>query len=317
MYSMVLMERNQLTEAEDLLVRSLEIVGWSSWIELHGFMMLARLRHLRGDDFGAQDTLQRMTRMGPQYAACAEAYQVWYAVERSPDDPEVRARANRWAHQNHPQTGVRFALGIGPYHCDTEYYCNLAWARVQIDLGYPQEAMVFIEPALKSAKEHGLVFRVVELSIAQALVYEGLGNSQGAMDEIGIALDIAERYGYSRVLDDSPHLDLVLQQAVAKNIHARFVKQLLVTFNRLSTGEIPVAKTYPRIKDPQTLVDPLSEREVEVLRYLANGLTPAEIAKRLFLSPHTLKAHNQNIYSKLDVHSRVEAINKARELGLL
>ncbi len=61
----------------------------------------------------------------------------------------------------------------------------------------------------------------------------------------------------------------------------------------------------------------LSEREIEVLRFLAGGLSPAEVAGKLFLSRFTLKAHTQNIYSKLDVHSRVEAINKARELGLL
>ena len=57
----------------------------------------------------------------------------------------------------------------------------------------------------------------------------------------------------------------------------------------------------------------LSEREVEVLRLLASGLPPAEVAKKLYLSPFTLKAHTQNIYTKLGVHSRIEAINKARE----
>jgi LuxR family maltose regulon positive regulatory protein len=64
-------------------------------------------------------------------------------------------------------------------------------------------------------------------------------------------------------------------------------------------------------------VDPLSERELEVLRHLASGLSPSEVARKLFLSPFTLKAHTQNIYTKLDVHSRIEAINKARELGLM
>ena len=69
--------------------------------------------------------------------------------------------------------------------------------------------------------------------------------------------------------------------------------------------------------EPPGLVDPLSEREVEVLRLLASGLPPAEVAKKLYLSPFTLKAHTQNIYTKLGVHSRIEAINKARELNLL
>ena len=65
------------------------------------------------------------------------------------------------------------------------------------------------------------------------------------------------------------------------------------------------------------MLTPLSERELEVLRLLASGLSSADVAKKLFLSPFTLKAHTQNIYNKLDVHSRIEAINKAREIGLL
>ena len=64
-------------------------------------------------------------------------------------------------------------------------------------------------------------------------------------------------------------------------------------------------------------MEPLSERELEVLRLLASGLPPSEVAKKLYLSPYTLKAHTQNIYAKLAVHSRIEAINKARELNLL
>jgi len=65
------------------------------------------------------------------------------------------------------------------------------------------------------------------------------------------------------------------------------------------------------------LLDPLSERELEVLTLMAQGLSNPDIAHKLFLSPNTLKAHAQNIYSKLNVHNRMEAVNKARELNLL
>jgi len=83
-------------------------------------------------------------------------------------------------------------------------------------------------------------------------------------------------------------------------------------------GKRKTAGTVSKVEKGQPgLIDPLSERELEVLRMLAAGLPPAEVAKRLFLSPFTLKAHTQNIYSKLGVHSRIEAINKGRELDLL
>ncbi|MEI7771088.1 MAG: response regulator transcription factor, partial [Chloroflexales bacterium] len=65
------------------------------------------------------------------------------------------------------------------------------------------------------------------------------------------------------------------------------------------------------------LIEPLSNREKEVLALIAAGLSNTEIAAQLCLSPHTLKAHTQNIFGKLHVHSRVQAINRARELNLL
>jgi LuxR family transcriptional regulator, maltose regulon positive regulatory protein len=65
------------------------------------------------------------------------------------------------------------------------------------------------------------------------------------------------------------------------------------------------------------MVEPLSDREVEVLLYMSKGLSNPEIARRLYLSPNTLKAHTQNIFMKLDVHNRLEAVSRARELGLI
>jgi LuxR family maltose regulon positive regulatory protein len=79
-----------------------------------------------------------------------------------------------------------------------------------------------------------------------------------------------------------------------------------------------IDRTFPTTEKANSrLVTPLSERELEVLRLLASGLSSADVSKKLFLSRFTLKAHTQNIYNKLDVHSRIEAINKAREMDLL
>ncbi len=133
------------------------------------------------------------------------------------------------------------------------------------------------------------------------------------MKELETALEISETCGYTHFFNDSPKLDRLLQQAVEKKIHASYARQLLVSFNRTGAR----GNTLQAKKEQPGLLDPLSERELEVLRLLADGLAPAEVAKRLFLSPFTLKAHTQNIYSKLDVHSRIEAINKARRLGLI
>jgi ATP/maltotriose-dependent transcriptional regulator MalT len=309
----ILLERNQLEEAEHLLIKTLELLGWGSWMELHGFVELARLRHAQGNDVGAQETLQRMRRLGPQHTACAEALEVLFAIKNSPHEPQVRSKAEAWTKRYSPDISYPFALGIGPYHRDAEYFCNLFWAQVQIAIGHFQEASTFIIPALQTAKEQGLLFRIAELSIEKALIHNGQGDSSAALDELGKALEIAETCGYTRFFNDGPELDKLLQNAVERKIHAEYAKQLLD-----SSHSQKIDRTSPKTEiGNSSLITPLSERELEVLRLLATGLPPADVAKKLFLSPYTLKAHTQNIYTKLDVHSRIEAINKAREMDLL
>jgi len=81
-------------------------------------------------------------------------------------------------------------------------------------------------------------------------------------------------------------------------------------------GEKESALASPRASTP-ALIEPLSEREIEVLQLIAEGLTNQEIADRLFLSLNTVKVHSRNIYSKLDVHNRAQAVIRARTLGIL
>jgi len=313
--SLILVGRGQFEEAKHLLVQTLELLGWGSWMELHGFVELARLYHWRGNEVGAWEILQRMSRLGPQHAACAEALEILFEVQKGLDDPKVRSRAEAWTKRYSPDSSYPFALGIGPYHCDTEYFCNLFWARVQIALGHFQEASSFIEPALQAARTCGLIFRVAELSLARALVQDGQGNTTETLNDLEKALEIDKTYGFTRCFDDGPELDRLLQKAAESKLHAPYARQLLMS-SQPRHGKRMIAGR-PEMKSDPHLVDPLSEREQEVLRLLASGLPPVEVAKKLFLSPFTLKAHTQNIYTKLGVHSRIEAINKARALNLL
>jgi LuxR family transcriptional regulator, maltose regulon positive regulatory protein len=315
--SVLLLERHQLEEADQILVKALEHLGWGSWMELHGFIELARLRHMQRNDAGVQEILARMSRLGPQHAACAEALTALFAIWRSPQDLQIRYKAEAWTRKYAPDPSYPFALGIGPYHRDAEYFCNLAWAKVQIVLGHFQEASIFIGPALQAARECGLLYRIAELSIQQALIFARRDNSQNAMEELKSAIDIAQTNGYSRLFSDGPDIDWLLQQAVDRNIHTSYSRQILKSLHHMQANEkISPASSKTGSKHPK-LVEPLSERELEVLRLLASGLSTAEVAKKLFLSPFTLKAHTQNIYIKLGVHSRIEAINKARELDII
>jgi LuxR family maltose regulon positive regulatory protein len=314
--SILLLERNQFEDAERLLVKTLEMIGWGSWMELHGFIELARLQYTLGNEAGVQEVLQRMNRLGPQHASCAAALEILFAVKQKPGDPHIRARAEAWTKEHAPDPSFPFALGIGPYHRDAEYLCNLFWARTQIALGHFEQAAAFVLPALMTAKERGLLYRVAELSVLYALIHNGQGNPSAALNEVGNALEIAETCGYTRFFDNDTEFEKLLQRAAEKTVRARYAKQLLASIQSIRGNRKASGTTIKPAKGQPGSVDTLSERELEVLRLLADGLPPAAVAKKLFLSPFTLKAHTQNIYTKLDVHSRIEAINKARELGL-
>jgi LuxR family maltose regulon positive regulatory protein len=314
--SMLLLERNQFEEAERLLVRTLELLGWGSWMEIFGFIELARLRHALGNDAGVREVLQRMRRLGPQHLACAEALEILFAVTQQPNNLQVRARAEAWTKEHSPDSSFPFSLGIGPYHRDAEYFCNHYWAQIQIALGQYREASAFILPALAIARERGLLYRIAELAILQALIHNGQGNLSAALDALGETLKISEPRGYIRLFDVGTELDKLLKHAAEKTVHAKYAKQVMASIQSIRGGKKITGAIANTDKKQLGSIDPLSERELEVLRLLAQGLAPAEVAKKLFLSPFTLKAHTQNIYTKLDVHSRIGAINKARELGL-
>ena len=116
---------------------------------------------------------------------------------------------------------------------------------------------------------------------------------------------IAEPSGYIRlVLDQGPPIQKLLE----KIKRTAYINKLLSQFH--PAGRRPVAP-------PQPLIDPLSERELEILRLLPTNLTTPEMAAELYISVSTVRSHIKNIYSKLNVHRRTEAVNHAGELGLL
>ncbi|MDZ4877942.1 MAG: Transcriptional regulatory protein DegU [Chroococcidiopsis cubana SAG 39.79] len=99
----------------------------------------------------------------------------------------------------------------------------------------------------------------------------------------------------------------LLRDAAAERIHPQSVNRLLAAFSHVEGTDARV----------QPLIEPLSDRELEVLQHLAQGLSNRAIATQLFVSLAAIKWHARNIYGKLDVANRTQAVAKARELGIL
>jgi len=177
------------------------------------------------------------------------------------------------------------------------------------------EAAQLLSRLLEAAKTGGRNLRVIELLILQSLAAKSAGDAAQAMSTLEQAITLGQTGGFIRIFaEEGPPLAQLLRDALTRGIAPNYVGQLLAAF---PTGKLlPEAVTTPPV-DQSDLIEPLSEREIEVLEHIAEGFTNPEIADRLYLSLNTVKVHTRNIYGKLGVHNRTTAVARARALGIL
>lgn len=149
-----------------------------------------------------------------------------------------------------------------------------------------------------------------------ALAQHALGNSQAALDSLGQALSLAEPQGYVRLfVDEGQPMVELLRFAISQDIASDYANKLLAAFPESVLSAIPIQRESRG--NTQLLAEPLSEREIEVLRLMAEGYKYQEIAERLIVSINTVRHHTRNVYGKLDANNRTQAIARAKELNLL
>jgi LuxR family maltose regulon positive regulatory protein len=191
----------------------------------------------------------------------------------------------------------------------------LMLARILILRGELQDAVNLVERLIERAQAGGRVTRQIEMLLVLALAVKEQGDADKAMATLSKGLSLAEQGGHLRIfVNEGPPMARLLYEALSRQISPDYVRRLLAAFP-MTTTEAP-EPTKSHLAELE-LVEPLSERELEVLELLAEGLTNREIASRLFLSLNTVKAHTRNIYGKLGVHNRTQAVVRARALGAL
>jgi LuxR family maltose regulon positive regulatory protein len=169
------------------------------------------------------------------------------------------------------------------------------------------EAMGLLSRLLKAAQEGERTGSVLEILVLQALTCQAQGEIPAALVPLERALMLAEPEGYVRIfVDEGPPMAILLQEVAKHGIAPNYVRQLLIALGSAS-DRTPVK---------QDLIEPLSERELEVFRLLRTDLDGPEIARELIVSLNTLRTHTKNIYSKLGVNNRRAAVRRAEELGL-
>jgi LuxR family maltose regulon positive regulatory protein len=311
----LLYEWNDLGAAERQISQAIELGRrWGNVEALSGdYVWLARLRWARGDLAGMREALRRGSVLveGDAYCmsrALISAVGAW--LDLATGD---LAAAQRWA----DASGLDGADDGLTMHED-EY---LVLARILLERGEPEQASRLLERIWASAERSGRLGPSLRARIALAAAQQSQGEQALALATLRNALTAAEPGGYVRSIVDygepmrrlltALEVEMAGQVAGGTSPLSVYVQKLLDTFNGGTSGlpaDVPAQDGLP---------EPLSERELQVLRLVAAGHTNREIADELFIALSTVKSHTNAIYGKLGVRSRTQAIAAARDLGLL
>jgi LuxR family maltose regulon positive regulatory protein len=301
-------EQNDLETAQGYLDKSEvlgEQVGLPIW-RTRFCKIQAQIKQISGDLDEALDFL-------------TEAENLNY-ITPVPDVMPIRAmKAHVWIKQGQTNRALSWAqdrdLSLGSDVTYLNEYELMTLARLHIafiengDAANTIHALTnLLERLLDAAENDKRMGSVIEISVLQARLHWSLGNREHALNRLHQALLLAEPAGYVRIFVDEG-ISEMLSEAAAQDISPAYSHKLLAAFESASRSELsPVS---------QSLVDPLSERELEILQLIGDGLSNREVSERLFIALDTVKGHNRNIYQKLQVKRRTEAVARARELGLI
>ena len=300
----LLFERNHLEEALNNLQEALAVANpWRITEALiPGYTGLARLRAAQGYWEVAFAALDELAVVGENHPRLVK--------------PVVEAyRARLWAAQGDVDAARGWMETVGldaggeiEAYREDEY---LILARVLIAQGEAEKAAGLLSRLLEGAEESEKLGKAIEILILQGLALQSRDEREQALTTLGKALELAESENYIRIFVDEgiPMKTLLARMKVEDEKMKKYVRKLLAAFKD--------NEFYPSSTSHQPLIEPLSEREIEVLQFIAEGLSNPEIASRLYLSPNTVKVHSRNIYSKLGVHNRMQAAARARALGIL
>jgi LuxR family maltose regulon positive regulatory protein len=203
---------------------------------------------------------------------------------------------------------------VAAAHLAQAHDLPLSQARVHLAQRDREAALAVLATWRQQVEARGLLDERLKVLVLQALALDAQGDGDPAIHLISEVLAMAEPEGFIRLfLDEGPALKHLVSQAATLGSAPDYIGRLLVAW-KTDTQQHEHESDVP---SAQPLIEPLSPRELEVLRLIAQGLSNQEISERLFLVLGTVKGHTHKIFGKLGVQRRTEAIARARELGLM
>jgi LuxR family maltose regulon positive regulatory protein len=193
---------------------------------------------------------------------------------------------------------------------------ELALAEVLLASGQADEACRILQSLGEDVQAHGRYVTEIYQRILLACGRRSLGDEPGARDELKRAIQLGEPEGYIRpFVSGGEPIAILLRQMLSEygspGPRAEYILRILEAFPQVKPAHPSLEGQHP------ALLAPLTPREMDVLRLLSEGLSNREIAERLYLSPNTLRVYTTNLYSKMDVHNRTQAVTRAQTFGLI
>lgn len=302
--SHILHELNELDESRFYATEAVQIC--QQWGEkealVHSLFVLVRTYVAQRESDLADHTLNRAMYIAGQISPMAlEKYRIWmvnYQLMMSKTED-----AESWAQDFDFTDRERYSYD--------HLFAIQNKVRLLIEKGNLTEALRSINGLLRLVENVGAKYYIIKFNIIKAKILQALNQPNNAMASMKSALSLANPEGYVRAfLDEGEPVARLLYSAAQRGIFPDYCQKLLDEFSKLNDRKNEPSGRYDQ-------VEPLSERELEVLNLISQGLTNQQIAQHMVLSLHTIKSHARNIYGKLGVKNRTEAVTRARLLKLL
>ena len=282
---------------------------------IHSYISLAIALQTSGDSQGALEA----TREAKQIAIDISP---WYMAIVAVCEANIRLdsgdldAAARWAEES----DLNMEGELDFQHME-EY---VLLSKVLITQERLDEAKQFISRLIEIVESVGAIGYQIKLLVYQSLLLYAKGKGDAALDVLERAVRLGEEEGYVQsIIGAGKRVGELLSKLSFRStpIIQDYLRRLISASEAEDSVHPPRSEgggvIMPAGDHPTALVDPLSERELQVLRLLATNLTSTEIAEELYISPSTVRSHIKNIYSKLDVHRRYDAVERARKLKLI
>jgi LuxR family maltose regulon positive regulatory protein len=316
----IYLEWNDLPAAAVYLEKGIELAerGGIAHGLIHTYCAQARLRQALGDRDGARRALRSagraldanpMRHFLVHHLACRVQLALWLGE---------REKALQWAQGDPTIHRHPIPEKLPTYLREVQ---AIALARVRLARGETDQVLAIAERWRPAARTTGRRVQLLELELLEALALEARGETTAALESFRRCLSLGEPEGFIRsFIESGESVKGLLRRAASRGVYPAYAGQLLGAYDA-PRGEAELTppeqlSPSPSSAESPALVEPLTPRESEVLALICQGLTNRQIAERLVVTLSTVKKHTGNIYGKLQVRGRTQAIVRAQELGL-